>query len=523
MLKTLSHLTPSITAGLKSLINRENLYLLIWVLLVHYALGYQYKLIYVFSALSGLLLLRYAGKIIYRCVVMVFTLAGAFYAPVGINYGFPDINVIGSLMYTSTNEAHEFVGNIPTAAWLLSASVIVSGIATIVSSFSGHKNAPVTQGVCGFLVIFFVASALWSPLRQGRLLSSGLPEVRFVHDIYTSYRAVRDNNQYFARIMTTGSVWKPVSLPDQRKTYILVIGESVRRDYLHAFGGKYPNTPWLDNTPATLFTHYISAGLSTVLSLTNTLARSRGNAAELNNNIVTLASRAGFETWWISNQGRKGHFDSPVALIGESADHPYFTKSASSDDRAYSPDDQLLPQLDAALKQRDGKKFIVLHLMGSHPQACVRTQDQYDIDVGAREISCYIKSIAMTDKLLGQIHDMAERDGGDWSMMYFSDHGLSYINKDTASAYLTHGDKTRENYDVPFFTVDKNQTDRVIISVQRSGLRFLETFSQWMKIRDPSIARDDEQLSDADYTPLNRVLNFKGQWVSYDGLSTENH
>lgn len=518
MLKTRSYLTPSITAGLKSLINRENLYLLIWVLLVHYALGYQYKLIYVFSALSGLLLLRYAGKIIYRCVVMVFTLAGAFYAPVGINYGFPDINVIGSLMYTNTNEVHEFVGNIPTAAWLLSASVIVSGIATIVSSFSGHKNAPTTQGICGFLVIFFVASALWSPLRQGRLLSSGLPEVRFVHDIYTSYRAVRDNNQYFARIMTTGSVWKPVSLPDQHKTYILVIGESVRRDYMHAFGGKYPNTPWLDNTPATLFTHYISAGPSTVLSLTNTLARSRGNAAELNNNIVTLASRAGFETWWISNQGRKGHFDSPVALIGESADHPYFTKSASSDDRAYSPDDQLLPQLDAALKQGDGKKFIVLHLMGSHPQACVRTRDQYDIDAGAKEISCYIKSITMTDTLLGQIHEMAERDGGDWSMMYFSDHGLSYINKGMASAYLTHGDKTRENYDVPFFIVDKNQTDRVVIRVQRSGLRFLETFAEWMKIREPTITLNCDMLSIANCSPVDDVLNFQGQLMNYDKL-----
>lgn len=518
MLKTRSYLSPSFTAGLKSLINRENLYLLIWLLLVHYALGYQYKLIYVFSALSGLLLFRYAGKIIYRFVVMVFTLAGAFYAPVGINYGFPDINVIGSLMYTSTDEAHEFVGNIPTAAWLLSASVIVSGIATIVSSFSGHKNAPVTRGICGFLMLFFVASALWSPLRQGRLLSSGLPEVRFVNDIYTSYKAVRDNNQYFARIMTTGSIWKPVSLPGQHKTYILVIGESVRRDYLHAFGGKYPNTPWLDNTPATLFTHYISAGPSTVLSLTNTLALSRGNAAELNNNIVTLASRAGFETWWISNQGRKGHFDSPVALMGESADHPYFTKSASSDDRAYSPDDQLLPQLKAALKQGDGKKFIVLHLMGSHPQACVRTQDQYDIDVGAREISCYIKSIAMTDKLLGQIHDMAECDGGDWSMMYFSDHGLSYINKDTAGAYLTHGDKTRENYEVPFFIVDKNQKDRVIIPVQRSGLSFLEIFSQWIKIRDPSIALNCDMLSIANCSPVDDVLNFQGQLMNYDKL-----
>jgi glucan phosphoethanolaminetransferase (alkaline phosphatase superfamily) len=518
MLKTLSYLSPNFAVGLKNLINRENLYLLIWVLLVHYALGYQYKLIYVFSALSGLLLLRYAGKISYRFVVIVFTLAAALYAPVGINYGFPDINVIGSLMYTNTNEAHEFIGNIPTAAWLLSVSVIVSGTATIVSSFSGHKNAPITRGVYGFLVIFFLASALWSPIRQGQLLSSGIPEVRFVHDIYTSYLAVRDNNQYFARIMTTGSIWKPVSLPGQHKTYILVIGESARRDYLHAFGGKYSNTPWLDSTPATLFTHYISAGPSTVLSLTNTLARSRGNAAELNNNIVTLASRAGFETWWISNQGRKGHFDSPIALIGESADHSYFTKSANSDDRAYSPDDQLLPQLDAALKQGDGKKFIVLHLMGSHPQACVRTRDQYDIDMGAKEISCYIKSIAMTDKLLGQIHEMAERDGGDWSMMYFSDHGLSYINKDTASAYLTHGDKTRENYDVPFFTVDKNQTDSVIIPARRSGLRILETFSQWMKIRDPEISQSCDMFSAENCNPEHQVLNFQGKLMGYEEL-----
>ncbi|MFS7360397.1 hypothetical protein AB6896_16200 [Rahnella inusitata] len=224
MLKARSYLSPSFAVGLKNIINRENLYLLLWVLLMHYALGYQYKLIYVFSAYSGLLLLRYAAKIPYRFVVMVFTLAGALYAPVGINYGFPDINVIGSLMYTNTNEAHEFIGNIPAAAWLLSASVIVSGIATIVSSFTGHKNAPVTRSTYGFLVIFFVASALWSPLRQGRMLSSGLPEVRFVHDIYTSYWAVSDNNQYFARIMTTSNIWKPVSLPDQRKTYILVIG-----------------------------------------------------------------------------------------------------------------------------------------------------------------------------------------------------------------------------------------------------------------------------------------------------------
>jgi len=522
--KILPSSIPSFASNFKCFIIIENLYLMLFTLFLHFSLGYPYKLIYVFSALSGLLLLRHIMKFLYRSLVVIFTLLGALYAPVGINYGYPDDNVIGSLMYTNANEAYEFLGNIPETTWLLSASIIFFGIATVGSSFYQHKNARRERGIYAFLLVFFAASTLWSSIRQGQLLSSGLPEIRFINDIYTSYLVVRNNNQYFASIMTTSSIWKPVSLLGQHKTYILVIGESVRRDYLHAFDGKYRNTPWLDNVPATLFTQYISAGPSTVLSLTNTLARKRGNVAELNNNIVALASQAGFETWWLSNQGRKGHFDSPVALIGESADHRYFTKSASSDDRTYSPDDQLLPQLDSALKVGQGKKLIVMHLMGSHPQACVRTQGQYDTDVGARELSCYIKSIALTDQLLRKIHLMAERDGGDWSIMYFSDHGLSYINKDTSGAYLTHGDKTRENYEVPFFIVDKNQKERVTISIQRSGLRFLETFSQWLKITDPEIMQSCDIFSAKDCGPDNQVLNFQGQPVNYDELpSVKSH
>jgi len=99
----------------------------------------------------------------------------------------------------------------------------------LVSSFSGVCDEVATRRVYGFLLVFFIVSAFWSPVRQGRLLSSGLPEVRFVHDIKASYRAVRDNNQHFAQIMNTGSDWKPVPLPGQHQTYILAIGESARR------------------------------------------------------------------------------------------------------------------------------------------------------------------------------------------------------------------------------------------------------------------------------------------------------
>lgn len=463
-------------------------------------------------------MVQHIAKWLYLFSVLVFTFAGALYAPAGAIYGHPDSNIIGSLMYTNPSEASEFLSSLPAAAWLLSLAVAASGLATAWSSLHARKHAPEAPAFYYGLAAFLIASALWSPLRNGYLFSDGLPEVRFTHDIYQSSKAVLNNGHHFAGLITKSSGWKPQSLPGQHKTYILVIGESARRDYLHAYGGKYANTPWLDNAPVTLFTNYISSGASTVPSLTNTLARRHENAIEINNNILTLASSAGFATWWISNQGRRGFYDSPVALMGESANHPVFLKSTISDDKKYSPDDQLLPLLDNALKQGQGKKLIVLHLMGSHPLACVRTNNQFDIDVGAKEISCYIKSIAITDQLLNQIHTMAEREGGDWSMMYFSDHGLSYINRNTSGAYLTHGDKSRENYSVPFFITDNHQQNRVIIQARRSSFDFLEIFSQWLKIRDPGITQTCDMLSNQNCSPVHQVLNSRGKLIDYDAL-----
>lgn len=77
MLKTRSYFTPDyLSARLKPLISKENFCLLLWLSLMHYALGYQFKFIYVFSSLSGLLLLRYAGKRTFRAIVVTFTVAG---------------------------------------------------------------------------------------------------------------------------------------------------------------------------------------------------------------------------------------------------------------------------------------------------------------------------------------------------------------------------------------------------------------------------------------------------------------
>lgn len=439
------------------------------------------------------------------------------YSPVGVIYGYPDVNVIGSFWYTNDEESLEFLINTPHYIYVMAALITLFCFILLKKPVSTRMKSKRVKYIA---LIFFVASSLWSPIRQGSLARGdlSLPEIRFTKDAYVAYQKVTDDQKSYSRIIKSRSRWDPKNLQGQYKNYILVIGESVRRDYVHSFGGKYNNSPWLDRAPVTLFDNYISAGPATMISLTNTLSFRSGNSLELNNNVITLASASGFETWWLSNQGKKGHFDSPVALIGSSADHSQFIKSGNSDDRLFSSDEKLLPLLENALKENDEKKLIVLHLMGSHPKACIRTNNTYDVDVEAKELSCYIKSIAMTDSLLEKISIIANQNGKDWSMMYFSDHGLSYVNKNTSGAYLTHGDKTKENYEVPFFILNSDSDKKQLVHEPRSAIDFITTFSQWLKVSDPVLPGTCNMLSSQKCEDENYVYDSNEKSINFSTL-----
>lgn len=500
---------------IKLFLYKWDLMLLAWVSLLHYSLGYGVKAIYIIAVFCGVKFLFDFSLLAYRVFIVLFLTIGFLYSPIGVIYGCPDVNVIGSFLYTNSDESREFLINTPWYIYITSVMIVLLGMVLLRMPISIRIKSSRARY---FTFVFFVVSSLWSPIRQGGYYDLPLPEVRFIKDAYASYQKVIIDKNSYAVIIKNKSIWKTTKKQGQYKTYILVIGESVRRDYVHAFGGKFSNTPWLDSAPATLFSNYISAGPATMISLTNTLSLRAGKKLELNNNIITLASSSGFETWWLSNQGKNGRFDSPVALIGSSADHSEFLKSGSSDDRLFSSDENLLPLLNNALKRNRNNKLIVLHLMGSHPKACIRTNNIYDVDVGSKEISCYIKSIAMTDSLLEKITILAKESGDDWSMMYFSDHGLSYVNKNAPSSYLTHGDKSKENYEVPFFIIGSNSERKEVVHKRRSAIDFMVTFSQWLRVSEPNIPTTCNMLSNQDCNNSSYVLDFKEEILKFDEL-----
>ncbi|TBL59512.1 phosphoethanolamine transferase, partial [Klebsiella oxytoca] len=81
--------------------------------------------------------------------------------------------------------------------------------------------------------------------------------------------------------------------------------------------------------------------------------------------------------------------DSIISTIGKRADVYHFLSRGDYHNNGRTTDDDLLPDIKAALSTNSHKtNLIVVHLIGSHSQACARTQGQYDEFFQSTEVSC---------------------------------------------------------------------------------------------------------------------------------------
>ena len=217
-------------------------------------------------------------------------------------------------------------------------------------------------------------------------------------------------------------------------TVIFVIGESASRNYMKAFTPDFPyeDTPWLSsmagNDNFLIFRHAYASWSQTVPVLQRALTeQSQYNGKEFFNSssIIDVAKKAGYETWWFSNQGRYGQYDSAITLVAKTADHAEWTDDSYNFTDKY--DEALLPYL----SQLDPTKnnFVVLHVMGSHiyynnryPSAFSKFKTaEGESTVTSRE--SYANSILYTDYILSQVFNYAQKNLNLQAMVYFSDHG----------------------------------------------------------------------------------------------------
>lgn len=507
--------------SLRDNINPTGMFILanmVFAFLFNSAFGYGLATTY--SVFTFILMLTLKNKIVYSVVCMSGAVIAFLYCPVGLTFGPPDLNAMTSMAYTDKAETLEFMLSISVWKWLIALSVLLSSLSCCLLKSKTSFVLPRILSLVSIMCFFSTPIKAAYQENKYSLLDSHYPPIRFVNDARNAYNQVNADKKFYEQNVKTPDDWINNIHGNSYETVVIIIGESVRRDFMSAHGFPVNNSTFIKSTPGIIFTDYISSGPATVLSLTHSLYRFKNGQIEYNNSIVRLLGKSGYHTSWISNQGVFGSADSPVSLAGKQADEYHFIKNGSSNKFLYSPDEKILPLVSDAL-HRKGKKAIFIHLMGSHPVACVRTNGQYETFFRSKEESCYVQSIKNTDALLSRVYVMLGQNSNSWAMMYFADHGLMVVDKGASEERLQHADKYQNNYDVPLFVTTSSMKESQKITAPRSGFDLIPLVTQMVGITEPSIDIKCNLYSNEACSNDRVVLKKDGTLVPYNSLARE--
>ncbi|MDD6698419.1 MAG: phosphoethanolamine transferase [Veillonellaceae bacterium] len=336
-----------------------------------------------------------------------------------------------ALYLTNWRESIDFiesnVGVIP-ACIIIAGFIIFLALAARVNCAFLKKMAPTrtdTRFGTSLLLVLLGAEALLYYLPQ-----SSFGEL--VTDVTTYVEQTQSygngHDERYESLDIDGTQTLPARTPG---TVIVVIGESASRDYMHAFTPDFPykDTPWLDsqlgNPDFNVFTNAYSSWSQTVPVLQRALTeQSQYNDKEFfeSTSIIDVAKKSGYTTYWFSNQGRYGQYDSAITLVAKTADRAEWTDDSYNFSDKY--DDTLLWYLTQV--DPNTNNFIVLHIMGSHIYYNNRYPTEFNQWHGDSEVSSpesYANSIHYTDYILSQVFDYAQKNLNLRAMVYFSDHG----------------------------------------------------------------------------------------------------
>jgi glucan phosphoethanolaminetransferase (alkaline phosphatase superfamily) len=256
-----------------------------------------------------------------------------------------------------------------------------------------------------------------------------------------------------------------LSSPTQRRqVYILVIGESSRRDHWQLFGyGRATNPELAKVHNLVRITDMVNSWPESIMAIPLLLTRKPITSSSFAWNeasILRAMSEAGYETWWISNQLPLGKFDSPISTYALDAQHRLFLNHASWTVEG-SYDEDLIEPLRKVLLQSNPRQnlFIVLHMMGSHIPYDLRYPPSFrhftplvsdrssKVLQGLRYMNSYDNTILYTDHVLAQVITVLSESDSISALWFESDHGET-LPTPTCS-YSGHGIGSRYDYAVP--------------------------------------------------------------------------
>nr|MBC7612453.1 sulfatase-like hydrolase/transferase [Pseudopedobacter sp.] len=352
--------------------------------------------------------------------------------------------LINTLFITNPTESSEYLkAKFSVFHVFIIVLFIVASLALFFSKSRGKE--PATKMSFKFLAVFTIAFGLASFSGPFGALSSE-------YYLYLKNKEMLKNLSE-ERSKGLNQISISYTIPQNAaKKIIVIIGESLNRNMMSLYGYSKNTTPNLlalsEETKLGklfYFDNVISPEATTVPALKKVLT----NINNENNipftkavSLVDLYKKAGFETFWISNQAQLGKYDTPNAVISASADHVYFTSSNNNIQKENVAsgnyyDEELLPIFNQFSKeQKQNKQIYFIHLMGSHWFYGQRYPSAFNVFKTDKidDLNSYLNTVLYNDMIVSSIIKMAQEKGFD-EVCYFSDHGEDMKNQHNQEKY----------------------------------------------------------------------------------------
>ena len=232
------------------------------------------------------------------------------------------------------------------------------------------------------LIIFFPPLIILAALLLNMLMNL----TGFIFDNVTPWRAVKSVYE-LVRVMPIGSEEKIFAAMDEQLTtekiladesdipfVVFVLGESTDRNHMQLYGYRLPTTPHLtarfERGEIFRFTDTIACANNTSPAMsrifTFTEKENPLNDWYFKANIFDIVRRAGYRTFWLSNQSPLGLYGNFDKYFSARCDEKFFIEAEDKIATQRKIDGVLLPVVDEFLTHAREKNFYVIHLYGTH-------------------------------------------------------------------------------------------------------------------------------------------------------------
>ena len=489
-------------------------YLLLIAILSSYLLYHEEEklvtilLLSIFTFISYVVVLH-ISKIVFRILIILTSIVVFISYPTIETYGPIDPNIISSLVYTNTTEAISYLKILNPITIFKTFLVVFLIMGSLVFKYKKMDSRLILLFSSLFIYPFVklcVYGVSWITITNTNYLSYG----RILTKSMVYYTSIISDNKNIEIIENSikSNSWKIDAFENKKDFYVVILGESARRDLMHSYGFTLANTPFMSNTPGIQFDNTVSVSPSTNYSTRRIFFENQDTSDIIySNNIISLAKNVGFKTTWISNQNENSKAKNPINTLEKLAD----VYKATGD--KIGNDFQILPLFQKTLQMKsDSPQLIIVHLFGSHPTSCDRTYGKYSQYYLSTDASCYVESIKNTDLLLQKLIENLDKVGKPYSAIYLSDHGVS-LNNDQ---YFIHSDQYKGSYNIPLFVWDNEVKDRIHIKAQRNNKDFLILLKEIIGIKTKK-----EFLSEDSMPLTDEVINMRQEKTLYSKLKLD--